>query len=304
MPRETLLAKEKFISGCSMNFNTENNLFRFLYGTLQIIRPVNFIIAFASIIVAGLICIDGQFLITNIFFAAFSGALVGAAGNIINDYFDLEIDKINRPTRMLPSGILTPFYTVFLYLLCTIIAFFLSLFIGVEAFTVVLISSVTIFLYSFRLKKVVLLGNFVVAFFTGFAFIYGGIAVNNWQFGIIPAVFAFMTNLIRELVKDIEDIKGDSANNVITFPQKFGTGKTILLINILTAILIIFTTIPFFLKIYRIEYFVIVMVLVNSLFVYLMHSLYKNQSAENLRRVSNLLKLNMVFGLIAIFLGK
>jgi geranylgeranylglycerol-phosphate geranylgeranyltransferase len=231
-----------------------------------ITRPVNFAISFLSLIVAGLICNNNQ-LNLNIIFAAVSAAFVGSAGNIINDYFDIEIDKINRPNRILPSNKLSLNEAQTEFVVLNIAAVILSFFINNYALIIVIFSITVIFAYSAYFKKIPLLGNIVVSFFTGLAFIYGGAAVENISAAVIPAVFAFTTNLIRELIKDIEDIKGDSANNVFTFPSKFGIQKTKYLILSLTIMLMILTTIPYILEIYKIEFFLIAMSFINPLFL-------------------------------------
>jgi len=147
-------------------------------------------------------------------------------------------------------------------------------------------------------------GNIIVAFLTGLVFIFGGVIVENSSAAIIPALFAFLINLIRELVKDMQDVEGDKGAGIITFPIKFGFLRTKYLMIILSAILIIMTTIPFIYEIYKIEYFVVVMVIVNPLLIFTIKKLFDDDSLKNLIKISNLLKLNMVFGLIAIYLGK
>ncbi len=65
----------------------------------------------------------------------------------------------------------------------------------------------------------------IIAFLTGFAFIYGAIAVNNVRAAFIPAVFAFLINFIREIIKDMEDVEGDKRLGVFTYPILFGFKK-------------------------------------------------------------------------------
>ena len=69
-----------------------------------------------------------------------------------------------------------------------------------------------------------------VAFLTGLVFIFGGVVVENPTAAIVPAIFAFLINLIREIVKDMEDVEGDNKAGVITFPIKFGFQKSKILI--------------------------------------------------------------------------
>lgn len=269
-------------------------------------RPVNAVITFVSICVSVFIASTasaGDVDIMIYILAALSGTFTGSAGNVINDYFDIEIDKINRPERVLPSNKIKPSSAIWFYCVLIVTALVLSILINFLSFVIVAGASAVIFVYSKYLKKIPLAGNFTVAFVTGFAFIFGGVAAGNVQANIFPALFAFMTNLIREIVKDIEDVKGDSAQNVFTFPAVYGNKKTKKLIMILTIILIVLTTIPYLFEIYKIEFFILAMLIINPMLIYSLKILFASDEKENLKRISSLLKLVMVIGLFAIYLG-
>ncbi|GIK61528.1 MAG: geranylgeranylglycerol-phosphate geranylgeranyltransferase [Ignavibacteriota bacterium] len=270
---------------------------------VKLCRPVNFIITFISVIVASIICSQGTLPNQKIFLAAFVAAIVLASGNIYNDITDIEIDKINRPDRPLPSGKIKSNEAYILYFFYTAIAVGCSFFLDSIASIIVLFSILLLIIYSKILKRIPILGNFTIALLAGLVFIFGGVVVDNPAAAIIPAVFAFLINLIREIVKDMEDIDGDKKVGIKTFPIAFGYQKSKYLILILSFILILFTLYPFITKIYKIEYFVIVMVFVNSLIIYCLKILFQDQSVKNLRKVSNLLKISMVIGLFAIYLG-
>jgi len=239
----------------------------------------------------------------NVFIAALAASLAMASGNIINDIYDIEIDRINRPSRPFPSGLIKINFALFFYLILVLISIALSLLISQTAFTIVLMSHFVLFLYSKYLKKVPLIGNTTVAFLTGLVFIFGGVAVGNPSAAIIPASFAFLINLIREIVKDMEDVEGDRKADAITFPIKFGFQKSKILILVITIFLVLFTLYPFLTKLYKIEFFIVVMILVNPILVFSIKLLFENNSSKDLKKISNLLKLNMVFGLIAIYFG-
>jgi 4-hydroxybenzoate polyprenyltransferase len=179
-----------------------------------------------------------------------------------------------------------------------------SFFLNTKLLSVVIFASTILFFYSFYLKKIPLVGNITVAVLTALAFLFGGLAVNNFQAAIIPASFAFLINLIRELVKDAEDIEGDKLNNVITFPIKYGIEKTRNTITVLSLLLIALTIYPFIDHSYNIEYFVVVMIVVNPILVFILKKLFEDTSKQNLNFISSMLKITMIFGLIAIYLGK
>jgi len=264
---------------------------------------VNFVITFVSVIVATLICQPHKTPGLNIFLAAFAASLVLASGNVINDINDAEIDKINKPFRPLPSGNLTIQQAYGLYVSSVFLSILISVFLNEIALAIVLFSILSLFVYSKFLKQIPLIGNITVAFLTGLVFIFGGVVVENPTAAIVPAVFAFLINLIREIVKDMEDVEGDSKADLVTFPIKFGSKKSTILILLITIPLILFTLYPFLSKLYRIEYFVTVMVIVNPILVYCMKILFEDSSHESLKKISNLLKSSMVCGLIAIYLG-
>jgi len=270
---------------------------------IKIIRPLNCLITFCTIVLAGFICsnfVEYKIIIV----AGFTGALGNAAGNIINDYFDIEIDKINRPQRVLPSGNLSPTFALNIYVTITYFSILLAFYnLNSNAIAIIIITTVMMFLYSYKLKKIVFVGNVVIAFFTGLAFLFGSVVVENIYCGIIPTVFAFLISLMRELVKDIEDIKGDKAANIKTYPIKYGVGATVKLISITGIVLIISTTVPFLLKIYNLYYFIFVSIFVNTTIVYVITRLNQSTSLNTISKMSKLLKIGMIFGIIAILIG-
>ncbi len=270
---------------------------------IKMSRPVNSAITFVTVFVAAIICNRNEHIDIIVFYASLSAMLVAAAGNIINDIFDFNIDKINKPNRPLPSGKISIKEAAVFYLIFTIVAFLFSSSVNKAATGIVFLTTIILFFYSYKLKGVPLIGNLAVAFCTGLAFIYGGVAVGNWKLAIIPAVFAFLINLIRELLKDVEDLEGDLKNNIITFPGKYGIEKTKLIIFVFTGLLLFATFYPFVYKIYKIEYFIIVLFTVDLILVYFLKELKKNNINENISKLSMLLKLSMLFGLIAIYVG-
>lgn len=270
---------------------------------LKIARPVNFVITFVSTVVAGLICSSVKEITLPMVSAGFSAGLTAAAGNVINDFYDVKIDKINRPERPLPSGAISKLGALLFYLALLIASLLIASFVNSSAFIIVAITSVFIFLYSYKIKFIPAFGNFVVAFFTGFVFIYGGMAVENWEGGIFPAVFAFLINLMREMTKDIEDMEGDAAAGVNSFPIYYGVGKTKSFIVTLSGILIFTTFLPYFLGVYNVWFLAIIAVLVDLPLFYFNKVLLRAEKKQEYRKASLMLKLLMIIGLAAIFAG-
>lgn len=272
-----------------------------IFSVISIIRPGNCLITFISIFFAGILCTKNVYNWNSFFLLASAGAIVAAAGNIINDIFDIEIDKINRPERPLVIGIITAKTAKIVYFALIIISTLLPITVNLYAVLVVFFTNFMMFLYSYRFKGTPLIGNFIIAFFTGLAFIYGGIAGDSIKYSFMPAYFAFLINFIREIVKDCEDLKGDQINNVVTFPTKYGIKLAKIIIYVLILFLIISTYIPFYMGMYKIEYLVVVSSIVNVMLVYVFKILLLN---NNFSKASKYLKLSMIFGIIAILIGQ
>lgn len=274
-----------------------------LLAIIKITRPINFVITFLSVIIAAMISSSISDIGVNVLLLAFSLGFTLIAGNVINDIIDFEIDKVNRPERALPKELLSIDFAKGIYVFSISTALLTALLISIYFFFIIAALNILIVFYSTHLKTIILISNLTVAIATATPFIFGGLVVNNVEGGIIPAVFAFFTNFIREIIKDMEDIKGDSSKGVITFPQKVGINKAVYFTSILIILLILLTSFPFVFGIYNAEYFVIIMVFVNPVFVYTLKLLYTNRDLSTFKKVSSLIKLNMILGLIAILIG-
>jgi geranylgeranylglycerol-phosphate geranylgeranyltransferase len=270
---------------------------------ITLIRPVNFIITAASIYVSCLLAGGTQEQFLVMFFASLGGACIGAGGMVINDYFDIEIDKINKPHRPLASGAIAPYDALMFYGGISGIGLIMSAYSTRTALIIAFVAVPVIFLYSQRFKSTPLIGNLLVGTLTGVAFIYGGAAVENISRAIMPAVFAFLINVGREIIKDMEDVEGDSKNNANTYPVQYGMKKAGMLATGFLAAVILSTIVPFVIGMYGIAYFVTVTAGVNAVIVGVVYSLWKDQSSKNLNVLSNILKWDMLVGLFAIYIG-
>jgi len=271
-------------------------------GYIQLTRPVNLVIGFLSIFIGGFVTgsIDP---VLKLILACLSGMLVMAGANVINDVFDLEIDRINKPERPLPSGRITVtsarIYAILLLLAGCVIAFFIHF----PCLCIAVTASVWLYLYSWRLKRTVLWGNFSVAFITGLAFIYGGMAVGQWKRALIVGIFAFFFHFAREIIKDMEDMEGDCADGVVTYPIRYGIRKSQMLVTLLVSILIGLTTIPYITGFFNRLYLFVVFAGVDVVLLIIVISMWRKPTPDNLGKLSAYMKADMLMGLIAVYLG-
>lgn len=269
---------------------------------VQITRPVNVIIAFLTIVVAAVVAGSIE-PVSNVLFAAVSAALITIGANVINDYYDIEIDRINKPHRPLPSGTIKKQEALTLFIISYTAAWGIAALNGYQMFLIAFVFGILLFFYSSYFKRTVLMGNFVVSLATGMAFIYGGMSVHMEQNAIFPALFGFFFHFGREIVKDVQDMKGDATHGAKTFAIVYGTRNSLNLMNIIFFILIILTIVPYLTGIYGIYYLILVVIGVNFVLVFVMISCWINPDPRNLGKMSNLLKADMFIGLIAIYIG-
>jgi geranylgeranylglycerol-phosphate geranylgeranyltransferase len=214
-------------------------------GFFTITRPVNSLVAGFAAIIAYLIATGTLIPQTLLLFCVV--ALVTAAGNVINDFFDTEIDAVNRSDRPIPSGAVTRTaargFAVTLFLGGILVSFFT----GFLCVAIAIINSAVLVAYAGKLKRTLLIGNIAVAYLSASIFLFGG-ALNGWDglLHIVPlAVITFFAMLSRELVKDGEDVHGDKAGDADTVPIRFGIKKTAYLAFFCTVIAILTSFMPY-----------------------------------------------------------
>ncbi len=270
---------------------------------IQLTRPLNLLIAFLSIFVGGFVTGTIQ-PVVKLLLASFSGTFIAAGANSVNDYFDLEIDRINKSMRPLPRGAVHPKNAYSFALLLFGMGVVLGGAIHLTGFIIAMGSSCLLYLYSFRLKQTLIWGNVTVAFVSGLAFIYGGFAVGRIGSALIVGTFAFFYHWGREIIKDIEDIKGDRSQGSRTLPIVRGVKTALIWTTILFVILIGLTFLPYFLDYFSVRYLVIVIFGVNAFLVYVMVSMWRQPEPAHLGRLALLMKFDMFFGLLAVYLGR
>jgi len=273
-----------------------------LIAYIQISRPVNVLITFVSIPVACWIAGGAVSAWLSILLAGTTGALVAAGANAINDAFDIDIDRVNRPDRPLPRGALTVQDAQRIWLIVSITALVINLFLNSTALLIVVLSIVLLYYYSARLKRTVLTGNIVVALMTSMAFIYGGVVVEKIERAVVPAIFAFLVNLARELLKDVEDMEGDRRENAVTLPIKYGVKKALVLATVLILVLICITIAAAVNNFYN-STFLYIVLFTDCLMCVSIILMWRDYSIKTMRRASTILKVSMIFGLISIIAG-
>ncbi|MBN2126936.1 MAG: UbiA family prenyltransferase [Candidatus Diapherotrites archaeon] len=194
----------------------------------ELLRPLNCFMAGIAVIIGALLA--GSIPSIEWIYAFISVFLICGAGQAINDFFDLEIDKKSHKERVLASGKIKPetalMYSMVLFFIGILIATLLNF----TALMIALIFSVLLIAYSAFLEKLKYFGNLIVAAGTSFTLIFGATLTGNYSIVLILALSAFFTNYSRELIKDLEDLKADKGIKE-TLPMILGKQKTKLIIG-------------------------------------------------------------------------
>lgn len=261
-----------------------------------------------------------------------STLLLAASGYVINDYFDIRIDRINRPDSVIVGKHIKRRTALFLHVLLTVTGVFIGLFLAYVtrkenyALMYVFIPAI-LWYYSTTFKRHAVIGNLIISMLTALvpyvvvsiefamlARVHGADILQTnacstawfWTTGF--AFFAFITNLIREIIKDTEDLRGDKAVGCRTLPIAIGVNYTKILVSLLvigsvvTLWLIYFfipevQTIP-----YAAPYFVIGL---SVPYLLLLFQLYRSQSSKSFHAASSISKVIMLLGIVFIlFAGK
>ncbi|KGO93827.1 geranylgeranylglycerol-phosphate geranylgeranyltransferase [Flavobacterium enshiense] len=237
----------------------------------------------------------------RLFIIVFVSTLTIASGYIINNFYDSEKDLINRPNKSMLDRLVSQKTKLQVYFglnfLATALAFIIS-------FRAALFFSVYIFLiwfYSHKLKKYPIIGNLTASLLAVLPFF--GILLyfkNFYHVIFVHATFLFLLILIREMIKDLENIKGDVANNYQTIPVRFGEKISKKLITVLT----ISTALPVYILIdkYDVGYMDIYFYISLIVMLFFLQKLWKSQTHDEYLQLHNILKSLIVAGVFSIVL--
>lgn len=196
---------------------------------------------------------------TNALLLAISTALIAGAGYIINDYFDVKIDTINRPDKSLIGKDIDPKSAILFHNFCNIAGLGLAAYLAYHlqnpaALIIPVVCTILLWFYSTHFKRQFIIGNVVVSLLTALSILIlityepvawrfisdpfpanlkGEIKLNPIWLLMVYSGFAFLLNWVREIIKDLEDFKGDAEDGCITMPIKIGIRPTVRFVRLL-----------------------------------------------------------------------
>ena len=246
--------------------------------------------------------------------------LIAAGGYVINNIFDQDTDNENKPKDVIVGKSISETQAYNIYFALTVsgvgIGFYLSNIIQRPGFaSIFILIAAALYLYATSLKQIILIGNILVALLLSFSIIiigifdlYPAISIENQQqmkifFSILLdyAIFAFMINVLREIIKDLEDVEGDYIHGMNTLPIAIGKTKTTKIVFFLSFIPLI--TLLYYINKYLLDLLFITVYLllfVTGPLLFFITKIWTAQSKKEFHNLSSILKWMLFFGILSV----
>ncbi len=276
---------------------------------LELTRPLNCLFTGIAVIIGAVVSaasLDILWFTPILAFAA--AALIAAGGNAINDYFDREIDRINRPERPIPSGRITAAMALRMAQVVFVLGVVLAFFINFYCFLLGALNSAVLALYAWRLKRRGLIGNLAIGYLVGSSFLFGGLSMSAQAVPRIPSelmvlvLMAALSTVGRELIKAVQDMQGDQKIGLRTFPLLHGAGKAAVLAIFFICIAVTLSPLPYLMGVFGWLYLATVVASIAA-FVTAAAIIGMSQDTRSAMRSSLACKVGMGLGLLAFLVG-
>src|SRR5690606_39216557 len=237
----------------------------------------------------------------SLFLIILSSALAIASGYIINNFYDTEKDLINRPFKSLLDKKISRETQFRVYFFLNFLSVLLAWLVSWRAAAFYAVYIFILWFYSHKLKKYPIIGNITASLLVLLRFFGILMHFQNFSWGIFAhGFYLYLIILIREFVKDLENIKGDFANNYQTIPVRFGTNvsKSLITFLVLVTLLPAFALITYYEVGYMQYYFYVSSGLLLAFIIFL----YQANSQLDYKKLHILLKLIILLGVLSIVL--
>lgn len=278
-----------------------------LISLFSVVRVYNLLVIIIAQYLASIFILSGNtraldvILDSKLFILILASSLVIASGYIINNFYDAEKDLINKPFKSKLDRIVSQKTKLNVYFILNFVVFFIAFFISWRAVIFFSAYIFLVWLYSHKLKKILFVGNFIAAILTILPFFAILLYYKNYyEVVFIHASYLFLLILIKEIIKDLQNIAGDLAQNYQTIPVFFGELIARRIVILLTCITLV--PIYFLVNDYDIGYMDIYFYLSLLVLIYSSMKLIQSKTTKDYYFLHNLIKWIILVGVISIIL--
>ncbi len=252
----------------------------------------------------------------------FSTLCIAAAGNIINDIYDVETDLVNKPSKVIVGSKISEKTANILFItfnvIGVLIGFYLSNLVGRSGFfALFVIISALLYVYASYLKPTLLIGNIIISVLVALSILIVGVfelipviteqnkATQLTFFKILLdyALFAFLINLVRELIKDLEDVDGDYKAGMNTLPIAIGRDRAAKIALVVTLVPLLGSIYYVVTYLFKYELFIgYFLIFIIAPLIYIAIRIFSAKSKKDYSHISNMFKLVMLFGMLSLLL--
>ena len=277
------------------------HMLRGIASATRLTRPLNCLSAGGCVIM-------GSYLSTGLgdirsWIAAGAATLLTAAANIVNDYFDLEVDRVNKPSRVLPSGLMGRPAAARFAVALVVIGLGLSAWAGLAMALVAVLMAVLLVVYSWKLKLTFLVGQLVIGGMSAMTVVYGGMAVGSVLPTLLPAVGIFLLVFCREILKTVEDFEGDRLAGARTVAVVWGKTNALRSYAVVAVLASVVALVPLLQSNASGVYALLVIPGVDAILLISALVLLRQPSGRYVRMTLAATKAGWVLFLIAMFVG-
>jgi geranylgeranylglycerol-phosphate geranylgeranyltransferase len=269
-------------------------------GIIQLFRPELPFSAGVCVILGEIVALSGFPSFREIILGFLCGFFISGSALVSNDYFDLEVDRINSPNRPLPSGAVSPSETIVLATIAMVIGLAASFAISTPALFLSLVFGIVGVLYNWRFKQKGLWGNLMVASSVAITFILGGLAVGHpfnsivWFFSLT----AFLIDLGEEIAGDAMDMEGDKQRTSKSIAIVLGKDIALRISGSVFFVLVLISFIPYILGWLGVAYLIIIS-FADCITIFSTVKLLKSQTPVEGRRYMRWIYIGALFAMLA-----
>jgi geranylgeranylglycerol-phosphate geranylgeranyltransferase len=222
---------------------------------------------------------------------------------VVNDCFDVDIDRLNKPSRVLPSGQLSEAAAAYWALALVAIGLGLSALLGVLMALVAVAIAVLSCAYSWRLKSLFLVGNVAIGAMSGMTVVYGGMAAGGVYPTLVPALLILSFVFCREILKTVEDYEGDRQLRARTAAVVLGRVGALRLFRALAVLVVVLSLLPWLLGDVSTVYLMLVIPGVDAVLLLSAFVLPRRPARRLVRMALVVTKADYVLWIAAMFIG-